>query len=92
MTPSTLMRLALTLVALALALVALPAAGLGKTEPIFKQASRQAGPGANAFDASGGYYDPQRSIYVPSGRALASVGVRYVPQRSIYVPGTKIPE
>jgi len=65
MESSTLTRLALALVALALAAVALPAAGLGKTEPIFKQASRHAGPGASAFDASGGYYDPQRSIYVP---------------------------
>ena len=92
MKPSTFTRLALALVALALAAVALPAAGLGKTEPIFKQASSQAGPGAVVFDASGGYYDPQRSIFVPSGRTLASAGGRYDPQRRIYVPGTKHPE
>ena len=89
MKPSTFTRLAL---ALAVAAVAFPAAALGKSEPIFKQASRQAAPGAVVFDASGGYYDPQRSIFVPSGRSLASAGGRYDPQRSIYVPGTKIPE
>jgi len=89
MKPATITRLAL---ALAVAAIAFPAAGLAKTEPIFKEASRQAAPGAVVFDTSGGYYDPQRSIYVPSGRALASAGGHYDPQRSIYVPGTKIPQ
>ena len=92
MKPSIFTRLALALAALVLAAVAFPAAGLGKSMPIFKQVSRQAAPGAKAFDGSGGYYDPQRSIYVPSGRALASAGGHYDPQRSIYVPGTNIPQ
>jgi len=92
MKPSIVTRLALALAALVLAAVAFPAAGVGRIMPIFKQVSHQAAPGANVFDATGGYYDPQRSIYVPSGRALASAGGYYDTQRSIYVPGTKIPQ
>jgi hypothetical protein len=66
MKPAPFTRLALAFVALALGAVALPAAGLGKSMPIFKQATRQVAPGANVFDPSGGHYDPQRSIYVPA--------------------------
>ena len=56
------------------------------------QLGRQARPGAVVLDRSGGYYDPQRSIYVPSGKAIDRTGGHYDPERSIYVPGTNQPQ
>ena len=56
------------------------------------QLGRQARPGAVVLDRSGGYYDPQRSIYVPSGKAVDRTGGHYDPERSIYVPGTNQPQ
>jgi hypothetical protein len=60
----------------------------------------QAGPGGVVNDATGGYYDPARGIYVgtaPLVRARTEVTVKaasggyYDPARSIYVPKTRPP-
>jgi hypothetical protein len=79
-------RFALALVTLVAAAVTVPSVD-AKT-----QLGRQARPGAVVLDRSGGYYDPQRSIYVPSGKAVDRTGGHYDPERSIYVPGTNQPQ
>jgi len=66
------------------AAVAVPAAGANARQT---PAVSQAKAGGNVLDRSGGYYDPQRSIYVPRGNVVG----HYDPQRSIYVPASTRP-